>query len=515
VVDNTKNYNVSDSSLIELILSSSALFSQELSELSTKFESDHDSYLNWLNAKIYNIFKKQELVNALRFIGIDWVTIHYRTRHPIDRFAKNKEWLQCGIPIFSYMEKYENVFQVYQGDESPYITYFAQEVLKRGEPIKIIFYDKSQMESIPGWLCVQEKLVEYLKHITLGNIKQGNLDVKQILELEKIDNESVLNIQKTFSKLTEKKMSKEESIGLLRNACRVTFLALQQDDPDIKLPRIIVLAPTYVEKNLIGGIAFIGRQKFDNFYSLLLTMLSNNFLNGLRLREEPLRESNIHYVEELNRARADFVQRIAHSLQNPLDALCSNINDAINSLKKIKSSVEDLRKSSGDLMVAFSRENVEDLLSIKKIKVNIKDFIDLLIFMHKKRYDEAGLILESNKIPKSWVCHMDKTAIWEVLTNLLTNAVRHARKKTVISVAKLKNPNRYVFKVKDDGPGIDPSLLPRLFHAGIRGDFKDEKSSRHGYGLYLSKRVVEKHNGKLYLNEKYKNGAEFVIEIPE
>ena len=514
MVDLKKNYNNSDI-VTELVLSSSALLAKELRELSTKFENDHDSYLKWLNVKIYEIFKNRELVNALSFLKIDWITIHYRTRHPIDRFSKNKEWLQCGIPILHYMEKYKDVFQVYQGDESPYITYFAEGVLKRGEPIKILFCEKSKMESIPGWLCIQEKLVEYLKDITLGSIKQGKLDINQILEIEKIDNESVLTIQKTLSKLTEKELSKEESIGLLRNACRVTFLALQQDDPEIKLPRIIILAPTYVEKNLIGGIAFIGRRKIDNFYSMLLTMLSNNFLAGLRLREEPLREYNIHHIEELNRARADFVQRIAHSLQNPLDALCSNINDAINSLKKIKSSVEDLRKSSGDLMVAFSRENVDDLLRINKIKVNIKDFVELLIFMHKKRYNEAGLILESNKIPKSWVCHMDKTAIWEVMTNLLTNAVRHARKKTVISVTKIRNPNRYIIKVSDDGTGVDPSILPKLFQAGVRGDFQDVKDSRHGYGLYLSQRVVEKHNGKLYLNKEYKNGAEFVIEIPE
>jgi len=266
--------------------------------------------------------------------------------------------------------------------------------------------------------------------------------------------------------------------------------------------------------------------------TLMLSSLTLSFLAGIRLREEPYRESHIRGVEELDRAKTNFVQRIAHSLQSPLEELWLRVTDSINSLKGINNLPQRIKKTvvalegiekmvnrlqtaSGDIMLTFSKDNVDEFLLLKKKKVNIYDFMDTLIFMNSRSYEEKGLQLITSDIPKDWTFLVDKTAFNEVMMNLLTNAKRYARKEVLIDVNKDTSSNKYVIKVIDDGRGVSSEIRERLFKAGVREVRNGNKNTKsHGFGLYLSRRVIEKHEGKIYCSKTSDKGSEFLIEIP-
>ncbi len=185
--------------------------------------------------------------------------------------------------------------------------------------------------------------------------------------------------------------------------------------------------------------------------------------------------------------------------------------------ESLKEASADLNKAASDIMTTFSSDNVDDFLRIKPIEVNIKDFIDTLAFKNKMVFQNAGIRLKIDDIPEEWDIIVDKTILWDVMNNILDNARVYADRRVSIKVEKKAQPEEtYLFRIIDDGPGVDPAIKDRLFKPGIRGKGKDKNRKKigHGFGLYLSYRAVKKHGGKLYLNEGSSAGTEFVIELP-
>jgi len=498
-----------------LVLETWAIFSTRLRGLNEKFMDNHDDYAEWLRKSLIECIEANEIKQALVEMGIDRLTLHYKTRHPAEDWSVIKEWLQVTLPIQEYLVQYEGDLKVYEKNEPSYITYFAEGISGRTTPLQIFFSNENSLIKEEDWLYISEPVPEYLVSITEGNSVQGDFAEEECRKIDEIDCDIAQNVRKTFSKLSGKNITIAGSLGWLRNACRVTLLALKMDDPDIKLPRIVLLSPVYVAEggNVIGGIAFVGSKLVDNIETSILKTFTDTLVSNIRLREEGLRESRISYLDELNYARAEFVQLIAHSVQNPIEA----INTGIDNLKK---SAKELGETAIGIMNTFSSENIEDYFRPKPVKTNVKDFIDTLEFRNEMIFQRAGRSLEVEDIPGDWEIDVDKTRFWIVLSGLVDNARSYASQKVSIKVERVERETVgvvYLFRVRDDGPGVDPGIKDKLFQPGIRGKDKDgnKKYTGHGFGLFLSHRVIKRHGGSLYLNEEYLGGTEFVIEMPE
>jgi signal transduction histidine kinase len=541
---------------IELLTEYPSLLSNLFTNLSTEFKAQHDNYCEWLMETITKIFKfhpgaqkaqesdgpeviKLKLLDQLVDMGIDWLTMHYKTRHPIEGWSKYGEWVQEGAPIQydeacqenqkphedqkgrSPLGKYSHILKVYAGTRSPYISYFSQKVVKKGEPVRILL-QKDGADSVEDWLCVNESLVNYIITETDEKTEEGDFTEDEVIKCKESaaksgEKEVIENIRNTFSELADKEdISDAEALGMFRNSCRVTLLALKQNDKEITLPRVVVLVPFYVEENVIGGIAFVGSKKVSILDTKILKYLADTLLSNIRLREEGLREVEISYAEELNRARADFVQRVTHSIQNPLESLQISVDKFADSLEIIKQSVGDLRSTSGELLLAFSSKKVEDILRVNKVVFNLSEFFKTLVFRNQGIFEARGVTLEVFPISPDWNISADKTAFWQVMSNLLDNARIYAREKVRVYVERIASPDiRYVFHIIDDGPGIDPSIREDLFKPGVSTKNKTGHEKKvHGFGLYLSSQVVKKHGGTISLNKNVDKGTEFIIEIP-
>jgi len=500
----------------KMVLETWAIFSTRLRGLNEKFMDNHDDYAEWLRKSLIECIEANEIKQALVEMGIDRLTLHYKTRHPVEDWSVIKEWLQVTLPTQKYMAKYEDDLKVYEKNESPYITYFAEGISGRTTPLQIFFSKEKPLSKKEGWLYISGPASKYLVSITEGNSVQDDFTEEECRKMDEIDGDIAQNVRETFSKLSnKKKLAIARSLGWLRNACRVTLLALKKDDPDIKLPRIVLLSPVYLAEggNVIGGIAFVGSKILDTIETSILKTFADTLVSNIRLREEGLRESRISYLDELNYARAEFVQLIAHSVQNPIEA----INTSIDNLKK---SAKELGETAIGIMNTFSSENSEDYFRPKTYKTNVKDFIDTLEFRNGMIFQRAGIKLEVQDIPGDWEIEIDKTRFWSVLSGLIDNARSYASQKVAIKVERVERETVgavYLFRVRDDGPGVDPAIMDKLFRPGIRGKDKEgnKKYTGHGFGLFLSSRAIKRHGGRLYLNEEFVGGAEFVVEMPE
>jgi len=107
------------------------------------------------------------------------------------------------------------------------------------------------------------------------------------------------------------------------------------------------------------------------------------------------------------------------------------------------------------------------------------------------------------------IVEADKVRITQVIDNLLSNALKFTE-DGIISVSIETKDSQAIVSVKDNGQGIDPSILPKLFTK-----FATSSSGGIGLGLYISKSIVEAHSGRMWAdNNSDGKGATFAFTLP-
>ncbi|MBP8851011.1 MAG: HAMP domain-containing histidine kinase, partial [Breznakibacter sp.] len=99
--------------------------------------------------------------------------------------------------------------------------------------------------------------------------------------------------------------------------------------------------------------------------------------------------------------------------------------------------------------------------------------------------------------------------------NILSNAIKFTPIGGRIDIYAYENEERLLISFKDDGIGIKPDKLPRLFQLELEiSTLGTNLESGSGLGLVLCKDLVEKHNGRIWVESDGKKGTEFFIELP-
>jgi signal transduction histidine kinase len=164
-------------------------------------------------------------------------------------------------------------------------------------------------------------------------------------------------------------------------------------------------------------------------------------------------------------------------------------------------------------------------LDLKKQEFNLNDVVINImndITLGKDFLKNENISLSYK--PQDILIQADKGRITQVISNLLSNAVKFIKKGgrggTVIVDIEKKRVRRtgqenkeydaVVVSIKDDGPGIDPEIMPRLFTK-----FAAKSDIGTGLGLFISKSIIEAHSGKIWAeNNLDGKGATFTFSLP-
>jgi signal transduction histidine kinase len=107
----------------------------------------------------------------------------------------------------------------------------------------------------------------------------------------------------------------------------------------------------------------------------------------------------------------------------------------------------------------------------------------------------------------------DETRIDQVLTNLISNAIKYAPGGE-INISGTVRQEQVVVTVSDQGPGIDPHDMPHIFDRFYRADTAVRKTKGAGLGLYLAKNIVEAHGGRMWVDAAHGSGARICFSLP-
>jgi PAS domain S-box-containing protein len=240
-------------------------------------------------------------------------------------------------------------------------------------------------------------------------------------------------------------------------------------------------------------------------------------VNERRLAEEQIREQN-ELLAKANTELDRFVYSVSHDLRAPLSSILGliSIAEKTESQQEVKSIMLMMRERI-DALEKFIRDIIDysrnSRIDIVHEPVNLSDLV-LEIINGLKFTDEMGVVSIHINIPENYVIASDKLRLRIILNNLLSNALKYHDKKkpqSFVSV-KVQSKNSHVqVSVEDNGLGIHPERLPRIFDMFYRAS---EAAKGSGLGLYIARETVKKMGGEISVQSTYGEGTTFLIEIP-
>jgi two-component system, OmpR family, sensor histidine kinase VicK len=275
---------------------------------------------------------------------------------------------------------------------------------------------------------------------------------------------------------------------------------------ELKIPS----ADTFSEA--IGFAVYSNRPNTVSFFRSVFELLWNE-----RMLNEQLK---LH-----DKMQKEFINIASHEMKTPTQAIIGYAD-----------LIQKHPEKRDDMMQALSRNAVRlqrltnDILDVTRIDSNTlnlhKEQFNLVNLIANVVQDYVGYIEKENLNLKLFYnfkqdindplpIDADRDRITQVISNLLNNAIKFTSKKTegIISVfAERKNSNQeeVIVSIKDTGEGINPEILPRLFTK-----FATRSFSGTGLGLYISKSIVEAHEGKMWAeNNPDVKGATFTFTLP-
>jgi len=246
--------------------------------------------------------------------------------------------------------------------------------------------------------------------------------------------------------------------------------------------------------------------------------------NELVTAQRELIKRNIE-LERLNELKNEFIGVAAHDMRNPLQVIqgfsVMLLNKRFGELNAEQQQFVQVIRRNSDFMVKL----ITDLLYISKIesgklKLDLKetDLISLL----EQNIDLNRLLLAQKQIRISFSAErdfpmvpLDTGKIEQVLNNLISNAGKFSAPSTAVEVRAAKSDTEVVISVRDEGQGIPPDELNRLFipfeNLSVKSTGGEQST---GLGLAIVKRVVEGHGGRIWVQSEVGTGSTFSFSLP-
>jgi PAS domain S-box-containing protein len=228
---------------------------------------------------------------------------------------------------------------------------------------------------------------------------------------------------------------------------------------------------------------------------------------------------------ELESMKLDFVSMAAHELRTPLAAIRGYIELISFKQKRAQPEIKNYLQQALKSTVELS-SLINNLLDVSRIERGTLTLnmgkTDLAASMNRAIRDvnfqavERGIELSYIGPSEEYLVNADEIALREVITNLLTNAIKYTAPGGKVKASLEAQDESYKVAVVDSGIGIPKSALPHLFtkffrvHGGL-----DSGSSGTGLGLFISKSIIERHDGTIAAVSEEGRGSTFYFTIPK
>lgn len=232
-------------------------------------------------------------------------------------------------------------------------------------------------------------------------------------------------------------------------------------------------------------------------------------------------------AEEARRVKEEFVANVSHELRTPLNMIIGYANLIIKSPEaygkriptRLLADIASIQRNSQHLV-----ELVNDVLDLSQVDAgrlalsrqwtSARDIVSSAVLAVQPLFLSKKLTLDTEFPPEDLQIYCDSTRIREVILNLLSNAGRFTETGGVVVKASREGKNLIV-SVNDTGPGIPQADQQRIFEPFQQLDpLLHHRTGGSGLGLAISKRFVEMHDGKMWIESEVGRGTNLLFSIP-
>jgi len=231
-------------------------------------------------------------------------------------------------------------------------------------------------------------------------------------------------------------------------------------------------------------------------------------------------------AETANKEKSEFLANMSHELRTPMHGILSFASFGIKrgdivSKEKVKQYFTNIKISGDRLLVLLN-----DLLDLSKLEAgkmelhkeqtNLNELFTHCCNEQAQRMQELGLNIVVNTRHPQVTGYVDAIRITQVMTNILSNAIKFSPENSKISVAITQDNTREItFSLQDEGIGIPEAELETIFDAFIQSSKTKSGAGGTGLGLAISKEIITLHGGVIWAESTQNGGASFIFTLPQ
>jgi signal transduction histidine kinase len=277
-----------------------------------------------------------------------------------------------------------------------------------------------------------------------------------------------------------------------------------------------------IKKTYIAGIGVIALLSV-----IIIVLISRNLKRSQKSHRDATLynqqlQNTLAELERVNKNYIRIMRVMAHDLRNPLSGMTGLAalllgedeftEDHKHMLKLIETTGTHSMEMINELLKSgLADENEQITKQELDLSSLLYDSVELLQFKAKEK--DQQLIFESDNEPVMASVNHEK--IWRVFNNIIVNAIKFSHPSDNIRIAIHRNHKKILISIADNGVGIPDKDKDNVFEmftpakkAGTNGE------QPFGLGLSISKKIVEKHNGKIWFESTLGAGTTFYIELP-
>jgi len=228
-------------------------------------------------------------------------------------------------------------------------------------------------------------------------------------------------------------------------------------------------------------------------------------------------------LEELHLQKDELYAVAIHDLKNPaaamkgliqlLDDFDLTAHEQQEIMEGLVASSESIFKLTEELSSSISNSGEQNLVTLED--ASLKKVIDTVFIINTAYANKKEIRLINRSSATLPNFYFDPNKIKEVIDNLINNAIKYGPKNTEVILEAFFTNSKVTIEVSDNGVGISDEDLKKIF---IKGSMLSAKptgnESSSGLGLWIVKKLVEAHNGKVWVKSKVGKGTTFVVELP-
>ena len=229
-------------------------------------------------------------------------------------------------------------------------------------------------------------------------------------------------------------------------------------------------------------------------------------------------------LEAASRHKSEFLANMSHELRTPLNAI-SGFSQVLR--KGLFGEINDKQSEYLDEILAASRHLlslIDDVLDLAKveagqIELQVMPFflpatLERGIVIVRERAAKGDVRISLASDPEVATVVGDERRIRQVVLNLLSNAVKFTPAGGAVDVTAARVNGEVRVSISDDGPGIAPADQARIFEEFQQAAAGKQQGEGTGLGLALSRRLVELHDGRIWVESELGKGSTFVFTLP-